>query len=105
MGSRHPHVRGVHIVVPTMSEQQTGDLESGAGDFSTLEEAEIYWRDRYDWLLEHGYRLRPRYQPDWVPSWKKETDLFASLQEDSYMVPVSLFSLYRLKCFCLKDSY
>lgn len=32
---------------------------------------EIYWRDHQKWLLECGYRLRPRYQPDWTPSWKK----------------------------------
>ncbi|OSC97554.1 kinase-like protein [Trametes coccinea BRFM310] len=30
---------------------------------------EILWRDRYTSLLERGYRLRPRYHPDWRPSW------------------------------------
>ncbi|KAJ7228303.1 hypothetical protein GGX14DRAFT_612088 [Mycena pura] len=31
---------------------------------------EVFWRDHYDYILEHGYELRPRYRPDWVPSWK-----------------------------------
>ncbi|EED77210.1 predicted protein, partial [Postia placenta Mad-698-R] len=35
-----------------------------------LVEAEYFWRDRYQWLQEHGYLLRPRYKPDWVPSWQ-----------------------------------
>ncbi|KAF4622397.1 hypothetical protein D9613_009144 [Agrocybe pediades] len=31
--------------------------------------AETWWRDQYDWLLQQGYKLRPRYAPDWKPSW------------------------------------
>ncbi|KAF9480297.1 hypothetical protein BDN70DRAFT_905842 [Pholiota conissans] len=31
--------------------------------------AELYWRSKQPWLKTHGYELRPRYQPDWVPSW------------------------------------
>ncbi|KAH9920121.1 uncharacterized protein B0H18DRAFT_881238 [Fomitopsis serialis] len=30
---------------------------------------EHFWRDRQVWLEEHGYMLRPRYKPDWQPSW------------------------------------
>lgn len=30
---------------------------------------EIFWRDHYVWLSEAGYALRPRYKPDWKPSW------------------------------------
>lgn len=41
------------------------DAEPGA-----LSEPEIFWRDHQLWLEEHGYMLRPRYRPDWVPSWK-----------------------------------
>lgn len=28
------------------------------------------WRSRFDVLKSHGYLLRPRYRPGWVPSWK-----------------------------------
>ncbi|KAH8103562.1 kinase-like domain-containing protein [Cristinia sonorae] len=30
---------------------------------------ELRWRARYDALLLQGYQLRPRYQPNWIPSW------------------------------------
>ncbi|CAL1706289.1 unnamed protein product [Somion occarium] len=40
--------------------------------------AEVYWRDRQVWLEAQGYMLRPRYHPNWVPSWKDKSnpDLF-----------------------------
>jgi hypothetical protein len=31
---------------------------------------EKFWRDHSVWLLEQGYRLRPRFQLDWKPSWE-----------------------------------
>ncbi|KAG5716955.1 hypothetical protein E4T56_gene8244, partial [Termitomyces sp. T112] len=34
-----------------------------------LLEAEIFWRDHYHYLKDHGYTLRRRYEPDWTPSW------------------------------------
>ncbi|TFY60134.1 hypothetical protein EVG20_g7533 [Dentipellis fragilis] len=30
---------------------------------------EAWWRDHYNWLLESGYQLRPRYHPDWTRPW------------------------------------
>ena len=30
---------------------------------------EIFWKNRYSFLLDRGYALRPRYHPDWRPSW------------------------------------
>ncbi|KAJ8509192.1 hypothetical protein ONZ45_g8610 [Pleurotus djamor] len=35
--------------------------------------AEVFWRDNYEWLLEQGYKLRSRYQPSWTPSWEGTT--------------------------------
>ncbi|KAI0709576.1 kinase-like domain-containing protein [Cerioporus squamosus] len=34
-----------------------------------LSNAEFFWRNHYKFLEEKGYRLRPRYSPDWEPSW------------------------------------
>ncbi|KAI1795576.1 hypothetical protein LXA43DRAFT_1090740 [Ganoderma leucocontextum] len=31
--------------------------------------AEYFWRAHQPWLQEQGYMLRPRYHPDWKPSW------------------------------------
>lgn len=55
-----------------------------------LFEAEIYWRDRYLWLKEHGYLLRSRYHPEWVPSWKLDTTKHWYDAEDSYSDKVRL---------------
>ncbi|KAG5728235.1 hypothetical protein E4T56_gene19050 [Termitomyces sp. T112] len=30
---------------------------------------EVFWRKHCQFLKDHGYTLRPRYQPDWRPSW------------------------------------
>ncbi|KAI0296110.1 kinase-like domain-containing protein [Multifurca ochricompacta] len=35
----------------------------------TLVMTERWWGDRYDEIENHGYRLRPRYHPQWQPSW------------------------------------
>lgn len=41
-----------------------------AMDEHRLKSYELFWRDHYLWLEEHGYLLRSRYHPDWVASWK-----------------------------------
>ena len=55
-------------------------------DPCVLLEVEHYWRDRSLWLKERGYTLRPRYSPDWKPSWvgsnKRRIDC-----EDSRLAP------------------
>ncbi|KAG9308566.1 kinase-like domain-containing protein [Chiua virens] len=35
-----------------------------------LDPREVWWRDRYIRLHDHGYLLRSRYSPQWIPSWK-----------------------------------
>ncbi|KAF4621102.1 hypothetical protein D9613_000140 [Agrocybe pediades] len=49
---------------------------------------EVYWRDRFDWLYQCGYELRPRYHPDWVPSWVEDPTLAAKkyLCEDAVQI-------------------
>jgi serine/threonine protein kinase len=51
---------------------------SGSGGFnlgvSALLFSEEKWRARYTFLLAKGYRLRPRYDPAWVPSWKDKNN-------------------------------
>ena len=39
-------------------------------DYSILNEDEIFWRDHQKWLEQHGYMLRPRFHPGWVPKWE-----------------------------------
>ncbi|KAJ2936277.1 hypothetical protein H1R20_g817, partial [Candolleomyces eurysporus] len=63
--------------------ERPAPLEETQALFDTLEEDEVYWKDNYTWLLESGYRLRPRYHPDWIPSWRANPELDAVECEDS----------------------
>ena len=45
--------------------------------------AEYFWRDHQQWLQEQGYMLRPRYHPDWKPSWGESGVEFLD-SEDAY---------------------
>ncbi|KAJ3715367.1 kinase-like domain-containing protein [Lentinula raphanica] len=54
----------------TVKETIRDDSESELNVWNEkLWSSEIFWRDHYDWLKSNGYLLRPRYHPDWVPSW------------------------------------
>lgn len=68
-----------------MSPTRTTDSED-----KELLEGEKYWRDHYDWLLQSGYQLRPRYRPGWVPSWKG-TNKIPLFCEDSVNLKVCAF--------------
>lgn len=53
-------------------------------------EAEMRWVGLQPYLLSRGYCLRPRYQPDWVPSWSG-TNIHPADCEDSINLVVSSF--------------
>lgn len=38
-------------------------------DYTVMQKSEIWWRDHQSWLEKQGYLLRPRYLPNWKPSW------------------------------------
>ena len=44
-------------------------IARGNALYGKLDDHEVSWRDRQQWLSEHGYMLRPRYRTDWKPSW------------------------------------
>ncbi|KAJ7160404.1 kinase-like domain-containing protein [Mycena filopes] len=46
----------------------------------------MFWREHQVWLQTCGYRLRPRFQSDWVPSWRKDPKLVALTCEDSIVL-------------------
>ncbi|KAJ2986031.1 hypothetical protein NUW54_g9929 [Trametes sanguinea] len=47
--------------------------------------AEVFWRDRQQFLYDAGYVLRPRYWPNWQPSWLG-TNLRPTFCEDSIVL-------------------
>ncbi|KIM88366.1 hypothetical protein PILCRDRAFT_255150 [Piloderma croceum F 1598] len=57
------------------------DVQSGHSYHPELRLDEHFWADRQPFLLSRGYRLRPRYDPAWVPSWKQLVDRYPA--EDS----------------------
>ncbi|KAI0773746.1 kinase-like domain-containing protein [Fomes fomentarius] len=48
-------------------------------DFTSTE---IYWRDRQEFFLSHGYMFRPRYRPGWIPSWRRDPTVKILYAED-----------------------
>ncbi|CEL61116.1 hypothetical protein RSOLAG1IB_09767 [Rhizoctonia solani AG-1 IB] len=56
------------------------------------------WVSFQPYLLSKGYQLRPRYRPDWVPSWKVDTTRHPSDCEDSKdSMPVRVLDAIRTK--------
>ncbi|KAI0323329.1 kinase-like protein [Cubamyces sp. BRFM 1775] len=47
--------------------------------------SEAFWRERQEFLHKRGYVLRPRYWPDWKPSWLG-TNLHPAYCEDSIVL-------------------
>lgn len=71
----------------TMQVSPTSDVLYGG-----INSREHFWVKHYTWLESRGYRLRPRYAPDWVPSWWG-TDELADLFEDGKTIFVrAIFS-------------
>ncbi|KAJ3824527.1 hypothetical protein F5880DRAFT_367262 [Lentinula raphanica] len=58
----------------------------------TLWDHEIIWRDHYDWFKSKGYLLRPRYRPDWIPSWIGSSE-FPLMFEDYQTQPLIPFNI------------
>ncbi|CAE6528324.1 unnamed protein product [Rhizoctonia solani] len=60
-------------------------------------EAEEKWVSFQPYLLAQGYRLRPRYQPNWTPSWVN-TNLKPRLCEDSLdCLPIRVLDATRIE--------
>jgi hypothetical protein len=52
-------------------------------DLTVLRETEVWWRDHQKWFEDSGYMLRPRYRPDWKPSWLENSNRLTFLCEDA----------------------
>ncbi|KAF9077722.1 hypothetical protein BDP27DRAFT_1311566 [Rhodocollybia butyracea] len=50
-----------------------------------LLETEKWWVDRFEFLKEKGYLLRPRYRPGWKPSYKQLQDRF-TFEDGHYLM-------------------
>ena len=61
--------------------------------FAQLGPSESYWARRQQLLMSKGYTLRPRYRPDWVPSWKRDPKTSIFDADDRHSVPVKSMTL------------
>ena len=50
-------------------------------ELGSLSDSELWWRDRYRELESRGYKLCPRYRPDWEPSWKQSSVDFYRVED------------------------
>ena len=70
-----------HLRSCSMSDIGTiGEIQTRK-EIGTLFDSELWWRDCYHEIENHGYRLRPRYHPDWEPSWKKSGKAFSATED------------------------
>ncbi|KAG6815516.1 hypothetical protein H0H87_001035, partial [Tephrocybe sp. NHM501043] len=46
-----------------------------------LTQIEVFWRKHCQFLKDQGYILRPRYQPDWKPSWLGTSNSFVDFED------------------------
>ena len=71
-----------HIYIPFLDDPRPD------GKLEDLWDGESWWAERQEALERAGYMLRPRYRPDWKPSWpgtNKPYDYF----EDGQIMDVS----------------
>lgn len=60
----------------------------------TLLTREIFWRDHQKWLEGQGYMLRPRYHPNWVPSWGPD-ESYEKSEDGQWSLVGGLFFSFR----------
>ncbi|KAJ7144702.1 hypothetical protein C8R46DRAFT_1360365 [Mycena filopes] len=75
---RHSHMHP--YVVPKIAEVIDTNVRF-------IRKSEIFWVEHQPWLEQQGYRLRPRYHPDWVPSWIQDPSKVIYKCEDGLTLP------------------
>ncbi|KAJ7113253.1 kinase-like domain-containing protein [Mycena crocata] len=55
---------------------------SSCSDGDGIEPEERFWVENQPFLLSRGYTLRPRYDPNWIPSWKRDARKARAFCED-----------------------
>jgi hypothetical protein len=66
---KEAEARGEETLLAQLGRVAFGDTPTRK-DGGQLSEPELWWSKHYSWLKDSGYMLRPRYAPDWTPSWQ-----------------------------------
>lgn len=92
--------------VPRPGPTQPAGMTKEEMGLGALHSHEVWWRDHYTWLLQNGYQLRKRYEPDWIPSWKgKDADSAIKYEDGVASWNASILDAVRLSdgaVVCLK---
>lgn len=65
-----PNTRGPRKRRRTQERHEAPTLFTPASlEIGDISRSEAWWRDRYYSIRDSGYELRPRYHPQWEPSW------------------------------------
>ncbi|KAI0296104.1 kinase-like domain-containing protein [Multifurca ochricompacta] len=67
-------------------------------EIGTLFGSELWWKNYYPEIEGHGYRLRPRYHPEWNPSWRISGRDFFAVEDGQ-----PLLSRGVMDATCLRD--
>jgi hypothetical protein len=80
--------------MPTLTTPQThaGQTRRAIGTLFINEE---WWRDQYYDIHNRGYDLRPRYHPNWEPSWRQSGKHFFSVEDGQPTIVSAFFSRYQ----------
>lgn len=88
------------VMVDTDARSSADDItpdQQANRDRLTLLSDEVYWRDHQVWLAKQGYMLRPRYRPDWTPSWKNTGRRWMHFEDGLKLKVQFAFTLLTLK--------
>lgn len=79
---------------PLHSSGMSTDPAGSSNVRGTRTPEEMVWVHLQPVLKDHGYLLRPRYSPDWIPSWNGQGTASEAARlraEDGLLLPVCLF--------------
>ncbi|KLO08628.1 hypothetical protein SCHPADRAFT_916894 [Schizopora paradoxa] len=62
-----------------------------------LSNGEKFWRDTQPFLLKHGYELRPRFRPGWIPSWRSTGESPVYCEDSMYNMHPKTIDATRLR--------
>ncbi|KIJ18445.1 hypothetical protein PAXINDRAFT_8690 [Paxillus involutus ATCC 200175] len=66
--AKEAEARRQEALVAQLELEVFGDTPTA--EVGQLGEPEVWWSQHYQWLKDNRYLLRPRYAPDWTPSWQ-----------------------------------
>ncbi|KII92699.1 hypothetical protein PLICRDRAFT_481591 [Plicaturopsis crispa FD-325 SS-3] len=61
-----------------------------------IDKRELFWVHHYTWLAQCGYELRPRYSPDWIPSWLGKNKLLDFFEDGQSISTASICDATRV---------